>query len=298
VRAGSNRIHPDGLKDAATGQKDIAELLGSVVQFRVAQTERAIMNAYLFSAGCTTTQLCPMPDRGGRMVDQLRTSDNCASAIIYGGEVEQAQKRFGDWLRYTPDAAHSVQVDIKRLVAAQFVDQLLTESGGQPLDWPRINEHMTALVQNTAVDDFEQGYWVDINQTLPLGNISADIESLKSDLPEDIRSGLNWSPDKQFYFLVSVLSRPLPPPGYSYGMESDEINRDPPSDDDATETESPALDGNVAALPELMDKEAAALVQARNSVVAAWLWRKYAADTRLARNDICIAPCCSLIPVE
>jgi len=58
------------------------------------------------------------------------------------------------------------------------------------------------------------------------------------------------------------------------------------------------LDDAVAALPEMRDKEAAALVESGNSVVAAWLWRKFAADTRLAPNEIQIDPCCSFIPVE
>jgi hypothetical protein len=48
----------------------------------------------------------------------------------------------------------------------------------------------------------------------------------------------------------------------------------------------------------MRDKEAAALVQARNSVVAAWLWRKFAADTKFAPNEISINPCCAFIPVE
>jgi hypothetical protein len=51
-------------------------------------------------------------------------------------------------------------------------------------------------------------------------------------------------------------------------------------------------------LPEMRDKEAAALVEARNSVAAAWLWRKDAADIQLAPNEIQIDPCCSFIPVE
>ena len=40
--------------------------------------------------------------------------------------------------------------------------------------------------------------------------------------------------------------------------------------------------GFVAALPEMRDKEAAALVEAPTPVVAAWLWRKFAANTKLA----------------
>jgi hypothetical protein len=48
----------------------------------------------------------------------------------------------------------------------------------------------------------------------------------------------------------------------------------------------------------MRDKDAAALVEARNSVVAVWLWRKFAANTRLAPYEIQIGPCCSFIPVE
>jgi hypothetical protein len=79
--------------------------------------------------------------------------------------------------------------------------------------------------------------------------------------------------------------------------ESDETGRDD-ADDDKVDDKEPELDGFVATLPEMRDKEAAALVEARNSVVAAWLWRKYAADTRLAQNEIQIGLCSSFIPVE
>ena len=79
------------------------------------------------------------------------------------------------------------------------------------MDWPQISRQVNDILQATPVDDFEQGYWVDLNQALPPGKISFDIGSLKRDLPEEFRSGLNWSPDKKFFFLVSVLSpRPSP----------------------------------------------------------------------------------------
>jgi hypothetical protein len=219
------------------------------------------------------------------------------SAIIYGGDPEQAQKRFEAWCRRTPEGENPVETEIKKVVAAQFVDQLLTESGGNLLDWPRISRQVNDILQATPVDDFEQGYWVDINQAVPPGKISFDVESLKRDLPEDIRSGLNWSPDKKFFFLVSVLSpRPLPAIPAD-DLESDAPDCDNPSDENENE-EKPELDGFVATLPEMQDKEAAALVEARNSVVAVWLWRKFAAGTRLAANEIQIDPCCSFIPVE
>jgi hypothetical protein len=48
----------------------------------------------------------------------------------------------------------------------------------------------------------------------------------------------------------------------------------------------------------MRDKEAAALVEARNSVVAAWLWRQFAANTPLASNEILVNPCCAILPVN
>jgi hypothetical protein len=255
------------------------------------------MNGYLFTAGLTQTQVRPTPGRGGQMVDSIRNWDSCASAIIYGGDPQQSQKRFEAWCRRTPEGENPIETEIKKIVAAQFVDELLTESGGQPLDWPEISKQVNDILQATPVDDFEQGYWVDLNQAMSAGKISFDIESLKRDLPEDIRSGLNWSPDKKFFFLVSVLT-PRPSPA----NPPEELHHDPRISDDAAEEnpddEKPDLDGFVATLPEMRDKEAAALVEARNSVVAAWLWRKFAAGTRLASNEIQIDPCCSFIPVE
>jgi hypothetical protein len=232
------------------------------------------------------------------MVDSLRIWDSCMSAIIYGGDPEQAQRRFEAWCRQTPEGENPVETEIKKVVAAQFVDQLLTETGGNPLDWPRISRQVNDTLQTTPVDDFEQGYWVDINQAVPPGKTSFDVESLKQGLPEDIRSGLNWSPDKKFFFLVSVLS-PRPSPAIPADeSESDAPGRDDADDENEDNDEKTDLDEAIAALPEMRDKDAAALVEARNSVVAVWLWRKFAANTRLAPNEIQIDPCCSFVPVE
>jgi hypothetical protein len=232
------------------------------------------------------------------MVDSLRIWDSCMSAIIYGGDPEQAQKRFEAWCRRTPEGENPVETEIKKVVAAQFVDQLLTETGGNPLDWPQISRQVNDTLQTTPVNDFEQGYWVDINQAVPPGKTSFDVESLKQGLPEDIRSGLNWSPDKKFFFLVSVLS-PRPSPAIPADeSESDAPGRDDADDENEDNDEKTDLDEAIAALPEMRDKDAAALVEARNSVVAVWLWRKFAANTRLAPNEIQINPCCSFIPVE
>jgi hypothetical protein len=254
------------------------------------------MNGYLFTAGLTQSQVRPTSVRGGQTVDRLQTWDTCASAIIYGGDAEQAQKRFEAWCRLIPDGENPVEMDFKKIVAAQFADELLTESGGQPLDWQQISRQVNDILQATPADDFEQGYWVDIEQAVPPGKISFDIEALKKGLPEDIRSGLNWSADKKFFFLLSVLA-PRPSPAFPAELETDARIHDDAADENPDD-EQPDLDGFVATLPEMRDKEAAALVEARNSVVAAWLWRKFAANTRLASNEIQIDPCCSFIPVE
>jgi hypothetical protein len=255
------------------------------------------MNAYLFSAGVSQAQIRPTPNRNGQMADSLQTWDSCITAIVYGGDAGRAQEKFETWCGTSPEGENPVETTIKRLVAAQFVDQLLTESGGNPPDWLQLSRRAYDVLQATAVDDFEQGYWVEINEVVPPGKISFNIETLKQGLPEDIRSGLNWSPDKKFFFLVSVLSpRPVPV------FPADEPEVDAKVHDDDPEEKSddgePELDGFVATLSEMRDKEAAALMEARNSVVAAWLWRKFAANTKLAANEIQISPCCAFIPVE
>jgi hypothetical protein len=86
---------------------------------------------------------------------------------------------------------------------------------------------------------------------------------------------------------VSSLSAPSVVTELNEGIEE--------TDSDRAESR-PVLDEAVAHLPEMREKEAAALVEARNSVVAAWLWRKFAANTRLASNEILVNPCCAVIP--
>jgi hypothetical protein len=206
-------------------------------------------------------------------------------------------KKFEAWCCTSPEGENTVETEIKKVLVAQFVDQLFTETGGEPPDWPQLSRQAYEVLQATAVDDFEQGYWVEINEVVPPGKTSFNIETLKQGLSEDIRSGLNWSPDKKFFFLVSVFSpRPVPV------FPADEPEVDVRIHDDAPEEKSddgkPDLDSAVAMLPEMRDKEAAALVEARNSVVAAWLWRKFAANTKLAANEIQIGPYCAFIPVE
>ncbi len=251
-------------------------------------------SAYLFCAGVTQSQIRPSRTGHG---ETLQTWDSCLTAIFYGGELDEARKRFEDWCQLSPEGQHPVETRLKQVLVAPCLGQLLTESGERPVDWPEISRRIMDTLSTTAVDDFEQGYWVDVNQLVPPGSQAWDIESLKSDLPEDIRSGLNWSSDKNFVFLVSALNPPPPPPDPD--AEFDHLETVP--GDAAEESSGPAgtdLDPAVASLPELREKQGAALVEARNSVVAGWLWRKYAARTFSAETEIHVGQCCSVFPVQ
>ncbi|HMP81130.1 MAG TPA: hypothetical protein PKA41_00310 [Verrucomicrobiota bacterium] len=253
------------------------------------------MNAYLFSAGFTTMKMVPTPGRGAQVVNQLQSWDNCSSAILCGGDVERAQKQFEDWLCGLHDEEQPAQVTIKRIVVTQVVDQLLTESGAQPLDWLQLANELTGETHEEGSDESDHGYWVDVHQEVPPGTAGADLETLVRLLPKDIRTGLNWSADKQFFFLVTVLTAHQQPAIPASVAGFDEQDTDGTSEEHAA---NKVLDGHIMALPEMRDKETAAIVQARNSVVAAWLWRKHAANTRVARNEIHISPVCAVLPVD
>ena len=57
------------------------------------------------------------------------------------------------------------------------------------------------------MDDFEQGYWVDVDQVVRPEKLSFSPGTLQSDVAEDIRSGLNWLiATGNFLFVLSVLS--------------------------------------------------------------------------------------------
>ena len=107
----------------------------------------------------------------------------------------------------------------------------------------------------------------------------------------DIASGLNWSPDKKFIFLVSSLG---PQPVLTEAFDEFENSGSERAENE--DKSGPGLDPAVASLPEMRNKEAVALIEARNSVVAAWLWRKFVADTPVAENEILLNPCCAIIP--
>jgi hypothetical protein len=252
-------------------------------------------SGYLFTAGVTVSQVRPVGVRGDQT---LQTWDTCSTAIVYGDDAAQAQKTFEDWCQGPPrEPDNPEQTEIKKLLGVELIDSLLTESGEQELSWPEIVQRVTELPLTTETEpdapvtsDLREGYWVDANQVVPPESVHLDVESLKRGLPDDISSDLNWSPDKKFLFIASTLSTPPIPT---------EPFDDADSEEAVVENGSrPILDEAVTSLPEMREKEAAALVEARNSVVAAWLWRKYVATAALASNEILVSPCCGIVPAN
>jgi hypothetical protein len=258
---------------------------------------------YLFTAGVTSTRMLPAQTmRGGKT---LQTWDSCVSAIVHGGDLARAQEAFEYWCQRATVGEDPVQTEIKKIVAAQVLEQLLTESGGEELDWSeipkRILESVSPLETKAAAEaaptDLAEGYWVDINQVIGPECARLDMESLKRGLPQDISSGLNWSPDRKFVFLVSSLSPPPVVSDLTELAEETESDSDEAKEQDRGASKT-ALDETVARLPEMREKEAAALIEARNSVVAAWLWWRFAANTRLASNEILVSPCCEIYSTD
>jgi len=210
----------------------------------------------------------------------------CNSAIVRADNPDEAQGRFKEQICANPEGGNPIEMTFNKIVAPQFVDHLLTETSADPIDWPQVVKQAQEDL-STPVDDMDQGYWLDANAVL---KPSFDIESLRRDLPEDIRSGLNWAEGKQFFFLISVLSPPPPP--------------NPADEPEASPLEQIVF-GSVAGpveteadFPELVEKEAAVLIRARNSAVAVWLWRKYTVNTKLSGNQIRIDPWCGVMGLE
>jgi hypothetical protein len=246
------------------------------------------MNAYLFTASVTRFQIAPAKLPQAQRANRQQRWVSCHNLIVCDDNAEAARKWFEEWLHKLPEDEGQIETQINRIVAAPFVDQILTESGFAPMDWNSIASQAQSDLESVSADDFEQGYWVDVNAVLLP---SSNIEGLREDLPEDVRSGLNWAEDKQFFFLLSILSPPPPPPVAS--EDEPEAAAQPPletGNEASLELEEPETD-----FPGLVDKEAAVLIRARNSAVAAWLWRRYAIDSKLTGNKIRIDPWCDLL---
>jgi hypothetical protein len=240
------------------------------------------MNAYLFTSICTVSQVRKTM-RSFRETRDLQTWDGCNSLIVLEENSDKAQALFEECIRMQPSGQDPSLIEVRKIAGAQFVDQLLIEEGGQALDWGKIAEQELSHVESIPIDSFEQGYWVDVDQVVLAGKLSPNIEALRRDLPEDICAGLNWAADKQFLFVISVFSSP---PAPTPDLESDESALAESQDETAEKSNPISLQELYFTYPQARDKEAAALIQARNSVVAAWLWRRHAADTRLAGNQI------------
>jgi hypothetical protein len=242
------------------------------------------LNAYFFAAIGTCTQIRSTRTRSG-VVETAQNWDACNSRVVFGQSGEDAQKRFDAFLHLQPEGEQPLTVEVRKMTSTPFTDKLLTEAGNLPLEWPKVLSQIEALLESTQVDDFEQGYWVDVDQVVHPDKLSFSAGTLELSVPEDVRSGLNWSPEKKFFFLVSALSPPPPPPDPAMLYDEPEPNGAEVDNEDPAE-----LENLCATFPMACDKDAVALVQARNSVVAAWLWRTYAAKTPLAARSIRIDP--------
>jgi hypothetical protein len=243
------------------------------------------MNAYLFSG----------------VVSQYYKgsyTDFCSTLILYGAEEDTARKTFREFLLRPETDENLPPKKIEMVVGAPVLDQLLTEAGNQPIRWSEIAEELRQTLESTGLDDETQGYWLDCEQVVKPETRALGIDSLQRSLPEDIRSGLNWSADKNYFFLLSVLSPPSPPTF----ADLDEENRRHDADRTGDEPELEGLNDadseqRLLTYPQLAKKETALIIRARNSAVATWLWRQFAPETSWATCAIRIDPLCESIRI-
>ena len=162
----------------------------------------------------------------------LQTWDSCATMIVCADNPDDAQEFFDSWLHSVSEGENPVQIEIKKLVAAQFLEQMLTETGHERIDWTQISNRVEPTVEVEEGDNPDPGYWADVNQLVRPNRLSTSLEALKTDLAEDIQSGLNWSAERQFFFILSVLS---PPPTL---VIPDSVAESSPTDVDDTPGEN------------------------------------------------------------
>ncbi len=162
------------------------------------------MNAYLFTAITIRSQVRKTAGPYGTS-ESFQIWDGCTSTIALGDNPGEAGEKFDAWLHAQPEGENPMEIEVKRVTAAQFVDKLLTESGSEPLDPPEISKQMQAQLESAAVDDFEQGYWLDVEPVVRPEHPSLSIGALQQSLPDDIRTGLNWSAERQFFYLLTAI---------------------------------------------------------------------------------------------
>lgn len=208
------------------------------------------------------------------------TIDYCSQVIVRDKDYDSAHNLFSDWLLSHGDQPVIAQRVVK-IVSAPMLDQLLTESGQRPINWETIDDEVQASLSEEETDD--QGYWADVNGIVPR---NFNVHELLARLPEDIRAGLNWNAERKFFFLLRVLCAP----------KADQFSDPSDVQDESTDELDLAQvrDGQID-FPELAEMELSVLIEARNAVVAACLWRKHAASSAIATNDIRIDSWCEVL---
>lgn len=237
------------------------------------------MGAFLFTGWASVFD----PTRG--------LSDSCSTMILRDCEEPQGRLWFEGWLQHGGRAEGEHARKIEKIVVSPIADRLLTENGDEALNWQTLDEQAAkALVAGEEAYE-QQGYWADCDALVSPARLVSDMASLQDSLPEDVRSGLNWSADAQNLFLVSALVMP------SFEPEPEPDYEDPERTD-VDQSEESSRHQREAPFPELAAREATAVIKARNTVVAAWLWRRHAAQTPLARNPIRVDGWCNVVGPE
>jgi hypothetical protein len=225
-------------------------------------------------------------------------TDGCSTFIIYGGDEESAWNVFQQGLLRSDNKEEPNLTKVEKIVGAPVLEQLLTETGYEPINWPNMEATIAQSLENADTEEAGQGYWVDPNECFGSGVLPANLESLQNTLPDELRSGLNWNVDKTYFFVVTVLSPPALEPDIADWTGNEDASGGDAEDPEMQHAAELSLRQRLAPFPEMADKELAVLARARNSVVAAWLWKKYALTTPLAQNRIRIDSWCGAASLE
>jgi len=241
------------------------------------------MEAYLFSGW--TSQL-----RHGHW------EDGCSTMIVYGGSEAAAKETFEKAVAHNGEGIPIEGHRLDRLHLAPVLPDMITEYGAVPLDWEKTSREADDQASVNATESTEeQGYWVNCDETVIPGALPPSIDALQQSLPREVHSGLNWHPAKKFFFILSVLNPPAAPemPPDDEGMEADTDFIDVADSAGAVRWVAENRDRPFI---ELVDRELAVIIHARNSVIAAWLWRTQVAGTPRAEMGIRIEPWCGAVP--
>ncbi len=239
------------------------------------------MQTYLFAGG--VRQLNDKSPGARQGLHSAQTVEFCSQVIVRATDHDSAQNIFSDWLLSHGEQTVFAQRVVK-IVSAPMLDQLLTESGQRPINWETIDDEVQVSLGLEETDD--QGYWADVNGIVPR---NFTVDELLPRLPEDIRAGLNWNAERNFFFLLRVLGAPKA----DKFSDPSEVQDESAEDLDLAQVRDSQID-----FPELTEMELSVLIEARNAVVAACLWRKHAASSAIAANDIRIDSWCGVLASE